>query len=288
MFSLSMIRVFRGLVDFLNVYLRAVKPMRYSSPCLSEQLPLGLEPLINRLHQTKRMTSELACQYLEAANLQVESLLPWADFEHPVTHSYGRQLLYSGGHFDILLISWAAGDWTAIHDHGATQWGAVQCFGPAEHVVYKFEHNVVNTLSVDRLIPRAINGVRPGLIHQMGNPEQYAFMSLHIYGRPAEPSWPLHRDPAQKSARVFDLFEETIQHTERGAFFCLEEADITERNYGVSGDMMATLRHHECMLERLCRILAGNGREAQLREQADRLAERIARLKSQDVAAPCR
>jgi hypothetical protein len=257
--------------------------MRYSSLTLSEQLPDRLEALIQKLHQTERMTSERACHYLEKANIPVEALLPWANFEHAVEQSYGRQLLYSGGNFDVLLISWAGGDWTAIHDHGVTLWGAIQCFGPAQHVVYQYRDQVLNTIAVEPLIPNAVNPFTPGLIHQMGNPGSQGFMSLHIYGRHPGPLGQHPTHTGSKSARVFDLFEETIQHTERGAFFCLAESDITQRNYGLRGDLTATLHHHECMLQRVSQILRAKGHCLQLRDQADRLRERIFLLRSHEV-----
>ena len=64
------------------------------------------------------MTPAIARQCVLDANLRAEDLTAWADFDHPVEDSYGRRLVYDGGDFEIMVMSWAPGDFSAIHDHG--------------------------------------------------------------------------------------------------------------------------------------------------------------------------
>jgi len=102
-----------------------------------DQLPASLQCLIFLLSQTKNLTSDQVYQSLLHANVTQDELMPWATFDHPLTDCYGRQLVYDGGYFEIMVMSWLPGDVSAIHDHGQAQWGAVQCFGQAIHTVYE-------------------------------------------------------------------------------------------------------------------------------------------------------
>jgi hypothetical protein len=83
----------------------------------------------------------------------------------------------------------------------------------------------------------------------MGNPTDSSFLSLHVYGcnnRYGE---------ITSNARIFDLFEGTIQYTNGGVFFCLPEGEISQRSYNLQGDLTTTLRHHQQMLNRINSIL---------------------------------
>jgi hypothetical protein len=72
--------------------------------------------------------------------------------------------------------------------------------------------------------------ITPGLIHQMGNPGQQRFLSLHVYGC-REP-----RPAITAAARVFELDEGCIQFTNGGVFFGLPESDILCRQAGLTSE----------------------------------------------------
>ena len=212
-------------------------------------LPDSLQQLIFLLSQTRNLTPNQVQQNLEEAQIQQKELLPWSTFDHSVTDSYGRQLVYDGGYFEIMLMSWVPGDISAIHDHGSAQWGAVQCFGKASHWAYRLKDRLMQTKEYREITSGQIIKVSHELIHQMGNYSQDYFLSLHVYGT------------GQKSgsitgnARVFDLFEQSIQYTDGGVVFCLPKEDISRKTYGLSADPVSALRHHQQMYSRICSIL---------------------------------
>lgn len=236
-------------------------------------LPQGIKSLISSLQNRKILNPETARQFIINAQINTEDLLPWADFKHPVTDSYGRQLVYDGGHFEIMVMSWVPGDFSAIHDHGSTQWGAVQCFGSGEHWVYKFKDNRLFKPTKTPFLPGTVIAVNHELIHQMGNRSQSPFLSLHVYGCNDK------CDSITGNARIFDLWEESIQYTDGGVFFCLNESKIKNRSYGIQGDRATTLHHHQCMSDRINKILSVPELATEkMKSQATCLEEKISLL----------
>ena len=241
-----------------------------SSLLIPGDLPFALLSLIHNLKSHKhQMTPTIVRECLLTANIQAEDLHPWADFDHPVEHSYGRRLVYDGGDFEIMVMSWVPGDFSAIHDHGGTQWGAVQSFGEATHLTYQLTGNHLSTLAKTPFRHGSVNAVDQTLIHQMGNSGQSEFLSLHVYG--GVPSF----GSVTGNARLFDLFEGSIQYTDGGVFFCLPEDHINRRVTGLRGDIPTTQRHNQLMLDRLYRMLANSGDQRELREKANLLEARI-------------
>lgn len=211
--------------------------------------PVSLQKLIHSLQQTPDFTPEQIASMVREANVSTQDLLPWADFNHPVSDSYGRQLIFHGEHFEIMVMSWLPGDFSAIHDHGATQWGAVQCFGAAKHYIYTFKQGLLCTLTPAHYSPGMVHAVDHSLIHQMGNSGNEPFLSLHIYGCQGA------KGSITGNARIFDLLEGSIQYTDGGVFFGLPKAQINLKRYGLEADQETTLRHHQLMCDRIQRIL---------------------------------
>ena len=220
-----------------------------SSKVSIQNLPDSLQHLIFLLSQTKNLTSRQVHQSLQEAQIQQKDLMAWATFDHPVNHSYGRKLLYDGGYFEIMVMSWVPGDVSAIHDHGATQWGAVQCFGKASHWAYQLNDNLLQTQEFRQFSSGQIVRVSHELIHQMGNSSQDSFLSLHVYGINHE------GQSITGNARVFDLFDNSIQYTDGGVFFCLPKAEISHKTFGLNADSASSLRHHQQMRSRISSIL---------------------------------
>lgn len=211
--------------------------------------PMGLQSLIRTLQETPSITPERVKDIVLAANVSPQELMPWADFDHPVHDSYGRKLVFDGGHFEIMIMSWAPGDFSAIHDHGSTQWGAVQCFGAAEHYIYRFSKGVLNMAEPAHYSPGMVHAVDHSLIHQMGNAGHEPFLSLHVYGCVGG------QGTITGNARIFDLLDETVQYTDGGVFFCLPDTYINRRRPGLRADRNTTLKHHFLMSDRIRRIL---------------------------------
>ena len=217
---------------------------------VTEHFPLSIQHLIEFLQQSPKITPKHVKYCIEQSHVSPEDLMPWAAFNHPLTDSYGRKLVFHGGYFEIMVMSWLPGDYSAIHDHGGAEWGAVQCFGRADHYIYAIDQGILKTLQAAPYTPGLIHTVNHDLIHQMGNPGQTPFLSLHVYGCAHS------QTSITGNARIFDLLEETIQYTDGGVFFGLPEHLINHRELGLTGDRETTQRHHRQMRDRLQRILS--------------------------------
>jgi len=235
--------------------------------------PLSLQKLISRLKQTTDFTPAQVKDFVLEADISEEDLMLWADFKHPIADSYGRKLVFDGGHFEVMVMSWLPGDFSAIHDHGATQWGAVQCFGAAEHYIYSFSKGVLKTLKPAHYIPGMVYAVDDSLIHQMGNLGNESFLSLHVYGCQD------FEETITGNARIFDLLESSIQYTDGGVFFCLPESKINHRSQGLEADRETKLRHHSLMSDRIHRILKKQ-KNVDLEQKLNTLHEKIKQLSS--------
>ncbi|MEM9541344.1 MAG: cysteine dioxygenase family protein [Cyanobacteria bacterium P01_E01_bin.42] len=174
-----------------------------------------------------------------------------------------------------MVMSWRDRDYSAIHDHGSTEWGAVQCFGRGEHYTYRLDNGILRTDQKCDFKPGEVKLVDRDLIHQMGNVSDEYFLSLHVYGCNSP------EGTITGNARLFDLWEGSIQRADGGAFFGLPEAEINDRAYGLQGDRETTLRHHRQMRDRLLQILAARSDEALSLKLAD-LERAIAVLASSE------
>jgi predicted metal-dependent enzyme (double-stranded beta helix superfamily) len=220
-----------------------------SSPKVqSPPLPASIQNLIEAVEGEASMTPARARDLLREANLQPEDLAPWADFDHPLADSYGRQMVHDGGYFEMMVMSWAPGDYSAIHDHGQTQWGAVQLFGQAEHAVFQLQDGELQVRDRSVFEDRAVIAVAHDLIHQMGNIGQPPYLTFHLYGTYDRSSG------VTADARVFDLEEGAVQFTDGGVFFTLPEAAIQRREEGLTADFATRLRHDVELLRRLQRM----------------------------------
>jgi SAM-dependent methyltransferase/predicted metal-dependent enzyme (double-stranded beta helix superfamily) len=202
------------------------------------QLPPSLQAIARALIEQQPERAAAVRQIVIDAGVQPEDLSPWADFDHPVTDSYGRKLVFKAANFEIMVMSWRPGDFSTIHDHGHTQWGAVQIFGPAEHATFRWTDDQLHTLARWQVAPGDVVGVNHRLIHQMGNPTRGSFfLSLHVYGE-ASPI-----DNVTGDARIFDLAADQIQRVDGGVFFGLSDQEIKRCEAGPKGDFPTRLRH---------------------------------------------
>ena len=232
-----------------------------SSVPTAPKLPLALQRLIDQLEAQAPATPAAMRRLLLEAQIQADWLEPWADVDHPVADSYGRRLIYQGDRFEVMVMSWAPGDMSAIHDHGHTQWGAVQVFGPAEHATFRQENDVIITLARMRMTPGEVVGVSHQLVHQMGNPTDTPFLSLHIYGH-ARPI-----DNVTGDARLFDLHSGQIQRINGGVFFDLPPEEVAGLEPGPAGDFPTRLRHLVELLRRMRRAGADPARQAEVQAE---------------------
>ena len=241
--------------------------------CSNVSLSTSIQHLIQNLSSHPHSTPELLRQLIVEANIQPEDLIQWVDYQHPITDSYGRKLFYDGGYFEVMVMSWNVGDVSAIHDHGYTQWGAVQIFGNATHLTYTLEDKILTTNEIIAVQPHQVLTVDHDLIHQMANLSEETFLSLHVYGCNDR-----HGD-ITSDARIFDLWENSIQYTNGGVFFCLPESQISQRQSGLIADKNTSLRHHQQMLARIELILANSSKyNDQWQQKANSIKNKIKEL----------
>lgn len=210
----------------------------------------SISGLLNRLSEAPPTSASEAKQWLEEADILIHEVGFFADFEHSPADSYGRRVIAEGPGYELLAMSWLPGDASAIHDHGRAEWGAVRVYGPAEHAVFRLDKRELSLSQVELCLPGDILEVPPDLIHQMSNPGDQPFMTLHLYGRIGLTG------SVTGSARVFDLDEDRVLRTDGGVFFALPPEAIVSSEPGVAADEATRYRHDRMLLERIRRIRA--------------------------------
>jgi SAM-dependent methyltransferase/predicted metal-dependent enzyme (double-stranded beta helix superfamily) len=234
------------------------------------RLPFAIQDLIRMLEETDDLTPRKARELLLLANLQAEDLEPWSELEHPIRDSYGRKLIFDGGYFEMMAMSWTPGDFSAIHDHGYTQWGAVQVFGPAEHSVFLEQDGDITTLSRAEVKPGEVMAVGHQLVHQLGNPSNTNFMSFHMYG-----CYEKSKGGVTADARIFDLEEGSIQRTDGGVFFAMPENQIKRHEPGPHPDYLTWLRNVIELKNRIDRVQRHTELPADLEQRDQALVKKL-------------
>lgn len=185
-----------------------------------EKLSPGLQRLVDSIEtQHKHVSVKLAAELMEKAKIVESDLLPWADYAHPITDGYGRNLAYHTDKFEVMIMTWNPGDYSSVHDHGYTQWGAVQVFGDVMHQSYSTVGDTFKLSSKEILSKGSITKVNNALIHQMGNATTKPYLTLHMYGA-NEP-----HETVTADMKIYELETGLIRKTNGGAFFNLTEED---------------------------------------------------------------
>lgn len=180
----------------------------------------GLKRLTKLIEQNGEMTISKVADYVKDAAICVEDLLPYADFAHPIEDGYGRQIAVAGKNYKIMVMSWNPGDFSAVHDHGYTTWGAVQVFGNVMHHTFAFKKASFTLTKKEILTDGTIIKVNNPLIHQMGNVTSSPYLTMHVYGDN------VHLGDVTADSRIFELDSGLIKHTTGGAFFNLPDEKI--------------------------------------------------------------
>lgn len=219
-------------------------------------LPLSLQTIIKSIYTEPNLSPSRVKNIVKQAQVKEEELMPWADFDHPKQDCYGRKMLYDGGFFDVMVMSWVPGDFSALHDHGYAQWGAVQAFGAAEHAIFWVQDAEIRTLSRQVMKVGQVIGVGHELVHQMGNSGNANYLSLHIYGNYTRETH------VTADARIFDLDDADIHRADGGAFFALPLQQIKRREACPTPDFLTRLRHQVELMRRVQRAESVNSNES--------------------------
>ena len=182
-----------------------------------EQFKLAVEVqiVIKAIEKCEKVTPHKAKEILLENPIPLGKLGSFVDFDHPALDCYGRKMIYIGENFELMLMSWNPGNFSAIHDHGYTQWGAVYLYRNVQHNIYSIKNKSIS-FGKKKLLPAgSAVAVNHALVHQMGNPSTERLCSLHLYGCETE------MDEITADTRIFELENKVVKHTTGGAFFNL-------------------------------------------------------------------
>ena len=184
---------------------------------------MSVESLVKALESLERGTPESVHEVVAECDIGIEDLGNWIDYDYPVSDSYGRKMVHDGGFFEVMIMSWRPGDYSAIHDHGKAEFGAVKIFGDAEHATFELNRQKLTTISREMVEAGTTLKVTPSLIHQMGNPGESNFFSLHVYGNVDL------EGGVTSEARIFDYSRNELLFVDGGVFYLLPESEIVHR-----------------------------------------------------------
>ena len=184
---------------------------------------MSVENLVKTLESLEEFTPESVHEVVSECDIGVEDLKNWIDYDYPVSDSYGRKMVHDGGFFEVMVMCWRPGDYSAIHDHGKAEFGAVKLFGDAEHASFELEGGKLTTIARERNESGTTLKVTASLIHQMGNPGDKNFFSLHVYGNVDLESG------ITSEARIFDYSRNELLFVNGGVFYLLPESEIVHR-----------------------------------------------------------
>ncbi len=224
-----------------------------------KNLTPGLQRLVGLIEKDQEhITVKKAAELVEQANITAGDLQPWADYMHPVKEGYGRNLAYHTDKFEIMIMTWNPGDFSSVHNHGYTQWGAVQVFGNVMHQVYANTGEKFSLTKKEILPYGSITKVNNALIHQMGNVTTKPYLTLHIYGA-NEPHQTVTAD-----MKIYELETGLIRETQGGAFFNLsdEEAPVVGKMSLI--DKETFVNQAAILMQYYCRYSAEEIRERRL------------------------
>jgi hypothetical protein len=124
-------------------------------------------------------------------------------------------------------MSWVPGDFTAIHSHGSSEWGAVYFLGEVNHRLYRADKNKIELVQKGIVPEGFIAPVVGSLVHAMGNLATKPVMSLHIYGlnRP--------KSNANDDSLVYELEKKQIRTTDGSAFLNISEELCKKTEKGI-------------------------------------------------------
>lgn len=148
---------------------------------MKNNLPSRLKKIISYINVCENISSSLVADVLSIIKLSAYDFIPFANFAHPDSESYGRNLIFESEKFKILLMSWRPGDYTAIHNHEHTEWGCIHFFGNTAHRLYEIKNGCMKLMRNDSFEKRRTVTVNSELIHLMGNSGTENFMTLHFY-----------------------------------------------------------------------------------------------------------
>lgn len=195
---------------------------------MHKKLIRSLHFIINEVKNLDECQTGQVSEIIKSSGIKAKDLLPYANFDHSPEISYGRNIIFENPQMIILTVSWAPGDFTAIHSHGKTEWGAVCFMGNTEHRLYKAESESIHLTRKEIIPAGSIVDISGDYTHAMGNLTNKAFQTLHIYGTNSSNNIP------GDGAMVYLPEKNLICRTGGSAFLNINEEHCQSRTYGIS------------------------------------------------------
>lgn len=207
--------------------------------------------LLKAIKSCSNIDSDKLVSILNSLKPIPEDFFGFNYFNHHPYLSYGRNKIYEGANFSIFLMSWLKDDFTAIHSHGTSDWGAVYFFGDIDHKLYQVNGNYLKLAGKSRISAGTIVPVSGELVHAMGNHSNHPVMTLHIYGTNESSA------PANDNSSVFELEKRQVRITNGSAYLNISEELCRETLPGVDTDPETLLDYLQAILPFYKRINEG-------------------------------
>jgi cysteine dioxygenase len=189
------------------------------------------DKLVTLIEERNQIDSETLIQLLKEIKFESSDMEPYQDFNHDPSLSYARKRIYEGDSFVIYLMSWSKGDFTAIHSHGSTDWGAVYFLSDIRHRLYEVHDKHIKLVDKSIVPKDTIVPVKGDLVHAMGNQTGLPSMSLHIYGSNRLQS------NANDGSLVYEIEKKLIRTTHGEAYLNMKEENCLATETGLSADV---------------------------------------------------
>ncbi len=145
-------------------------------------MPDSLKKIIFNVQNQKNIDSQILVEIIKHAKVSEKDLNQFESYNHSITESYGRSKIFECADFTVFVMSWSPLDFTAIHSHGHSEWGAVLFLNDTNHRLYNAKGKSIE-LAQKGIVPKgSIVPVNGKLVHAMGNLTDKPFQTLHIYG----------------------------------------------------------------------------------------------------------
>lgn len=234
--------------------------------------PKTVQAIIDGVENASHLDSRSVMDIILKTQIDVDDISAFVDFRHGVDQSFGRIPLYQGKNFEIFLKTWRPGDYSALHDIGFANWGAIKVFGQLDYKEYQEKDGKLISKGMIHLGNRNILGLNPGVIHQMGNTYFDNVISLHVYGNNKEEYLP----NILQDQKIYDLTKEIIHTTDFSSSYELPSHQIKRSESGLGGDYPTWLYNLICQINR-------NKKMGQFNRLKDLLTDLRASEKKEDL-----
>jgi len=195
------------------------------------KIPETLHYLISEILEEKQINADRVAEFLKRTDIKEHELTDFVNFNHSEKESYGRNIIFDGGFFKLMLMSWNKNDYTAIHDHGQVEWGAVKSFGEMINLEYDYEDGILNLSKNEILKKGEVTMVTSDLIHQAGNNSDKSAITMHLYGSNTV------SENISLNSRIFDCIDNRIFYTTGAAYLKLPSNIILKKDEKLNVDI---------------------------------------------------